>query len=238
MKFAVITDIHGNSPALKAVLKDIDQRKLDHIYCLGDIVGIGPDSNEVLHLLSSRKDISYVIGNHDLAVIAAYYGQEPPSGHHNESNHHEWLAARIDSSFIGFLEKMPKKIVQTHLDKRVLFVHYHLNQEEQFISIDRNPSIESLDKFYEGANYNMVCFGHHHILHNYHSSSGVFFNPGALGCFDKPLARYGIIEMKNDKIITEQVEIPYDNRGFLKSYLELEVPEKDFILKVFHGGQL
>jgi predicted phosphodiesterase len=118
MKFAVITDIHGNSPAIRAVLKDIDQRQLGHIYCLGDIVGIGPDSNEVLDVLTSRKDISYVIGNHDLAVISAFYWQKPPKGHHNERDHHAWIAERIDSSYIEFLKKMPKQIVQTYLNKR------------------------------------------------------------------------------------------------------------------------
>lgn len=181
MRLAVITDIHGNRPALEAVLKDIDQRQLDHIYCLGDIVGIGPDSNKVLDLLTSRKDISYVIGNHDQAVIAAFYGQDPPRGHHNEREHHEWLADRIDSSYIGFLEGMPKQIIQTYLNRRLLFVHYHLNQKEEFIGIDRNPSIERLDALYEGSNYNLVCFGHHHILHNYRSNSSAYFNPGALG---------------------------------------------------------
>jgi putative phosphoesterase len=238
MKFAVITDIHGNNPALEAVLKDIDKRQLDHIYCLGDIVGIGPDSNEVLDLLTSREDITYVIGNHDLAVIAAFYGQDAPVGHHNERHHHEWLAARIDSSYIGFLEKMPKQIVETYLNKRLLFVHYHLNKEEQFISIDKKPSIGRLDNFYEGTNFNLVCFGHHHILHNYRSESSVYFNPGALGCYDKPLARYGIVEVTSEEIMVEPVEIPYDNRKFLKSYIELEVPEREFILKIFHGGQL
>lgn len=238
MRLAVITDIHGNRPALEAVLKDIDQRQLDHIYCLGDIVGIGPDSNKVLDLLTSRKDISYVIGNHDQAVIAAFNGQDPPRGHHNEREHHEWLAARIDSSYIGFLEGMPKQIIQTYLNRRLLFVHYHLNQKEEFIGIDRNPSIERLDALYEGANYNLVCFGHHHILHNYRSNSSAYFNPGALGCYDKSLARYGIVEVNKDEILTFPMEIPYDNRDFLKSYIELGVPEREFILKVFHGNQL
>lgn len=238
MKFAVITDIHGNSPALEAVLKDIDQRQLDHIYCLGDIVGIGPDSNKVLDLLTSRKDISYVIGNHDQAVITAFYGQDPTRGHHNEREHHEWLATRIDSSYIGFLEGMPKQIIQTYFNSRLLFVHYHLNQKEEIIGIDRNPSIERLDALYEGANYNLVCFGHHHILHNYRSNSSAYFNPGALGCYGKSLARYGIVEVNKDEILTFPMEIPYDNRDFLKSYIELGVPEREFILKIFHGNQL
>ena len=49
MKFALITDIHGNAPALKAVLKKMDDRKdIDHIYCTGDIIAIGPDTMKFL----------------------------------------------------------------------------------------------------------------------------------------------------------------------------------------------
>ena len=49
MKFAVITDIHGNMDALSAVFKDIDRRgDIDHIYNLGDVIGIGHNTNEVL----------------------------------------------------------------------------------------------------------------------------------------------------------------------------------------------
>lgn len=232
-----MTDIHGNSPALKAVLKDIDKRNIDHIYSLGDMLAIGPDSNEVLELLTSRNNISYVAGNHDLAVLAAIKGEEPPKGHENERHHHEWLASRLSAKFVGFLEQLPMKLEQTIHNNRLLFVHYHLNNENQFMSIDTNPNTDSLDKHYEGADYNLVCFGHHHIIHDFQSHRR-YYNPGALGCNDKPLARYGIIEITNTSISIESIEVPYDNTNFLKSFEELKVPEREFILKVFHGDQL
>lgn len=65
MRIAVLTDIHGNFPALKAVLEDIDHQRIDHIYCLGDLIAIGPYVNEVLEALFSLQDISIVAGNHD-----------------------------------------------------------------------------------------------------------------------------------------------------------------------------
>ena len=49
MKFGVIADVHGNASALKAVLHEFDKMgDIEHIYCLGDMIGIGPDTNEVL----------------------------------------------------------------------------------------------------------------------------------------------------------------------------------------------
>jgi predicted phosphodiesterase len=48
MNIAVISDIHGNIFALKAVLEDIKNRNVDTIICLGDLVGYGPFPNEVI----------------------------------------------------------------------------------------------------------------------------------------------------------------------------------------------
>ena len=64
---AIISDIHSNLEALKAVLADIKQRPVDRIFCLGDIVGYGPHPMEVLTFL--RNFEFCLVGNHDDAVI-------------------------------------------------------------------------------------------------------------------------------------------------------------------------
>ncbi|MDQ0888839.1 putative phosphoesterase [Paenibacillus sp. V4I9] len=237
-KIAVITDIHGNSPALAAVLNDISSRGLDHIYCLGDVVGIGPDSNEVLEILLSRTDISFVVGNHDVAVMAAFNGVEAPKGHQNERHHHEWLAERINPVYIDEMSKWSKQLFINHFDKQLLFTHYHLNQDGWFLSIEKNPTIENLNHIYKESENKLVCFGHHHLVHHFISSDRAYFNPGALGCYDKPRARYGIVTLTENAISEELIEVPYENKEFLQSYHRLQVPERDFILKIFHGGQL
>jgi predicted phosphodiesterase len=67
MKVAVISDIHGNLEALTEVLADIDLVGADSIICLGDIIGYGPDPEEVVRLLRSRS-VLCVMGNHELAL--------------------------------------------------------------------------------------------------------------------------------------------------------------------------
>lgn len=236
-KIAIITDIHGNSPALKAVLQNISERNIDHIYCLGDVVGIGPDSNNVFDLLLSRNDLSYVMGNHDLAVIAAFHGEEAPRDHKNEREHHQWLADRIDPELIEFMSKWFMQSTLTVFRHQLLFTHYHL-KDNWFAPIDKVPSVGSLDKIYKDTKYKLVCFGHHHIVHHYVSAERHYFNPGSLGCYHKPLARYGIVTLTENEIVEELIEVPYDNKEFLASYHRFQVPEREFILKVFHGGQL
>ncbi|MCF8025122.1 MAG: metallophosphatase family protein [Desulfobacteraceae bacterium] len=67
MKFAVISDIHGNAAAFREVLKDMEKTEVSGIYCLGDNIGYGPEPEEAVRLLRER-DIPSVIGNHELAV--------------------------------------------------------------------------------------------------------------------------------------------------------------------------
>lgn len=237
-KIAVITDIHGNSPALNAVLQDISSRGVDHIYCLGDVVGIGPDSNQVLDLLLSRNDVYFVVGNHDLALMAAFHDEEAPRGHQNERKHHQWLADRINPAYIKSMSNWPKQHIINYFNKQLLFTHYHLDQNNWFLPIEKSPTTESLDQIYKETKYKLVCFGHHHIVHDFVSGERDYFNPGSLGCYDKPLARYGIVTLMENVIIKELIEVPYENKEFLQSYDRLQVPEREFILKIFHGGQL
>ncbi len=67
MRVAVISDVHGNLAALDAVLAAIDLDPVDAVWCLGDIVGYGPQPNECCDLVRQRADLS-LCGNHDLAV--------------------------------------------------------------------------------------------------------------------------------------------------------------------------
>lgn len=66
--FAIISDIHANLPALTAVLEDIDRRGIKEIFCLGDIVGYGPEPKECLDLVI-EKQVATIMGNHDHAVF-------------------------------------------------------------------------------------------------------------------------------------------------------------------------
>ena len=68
MKRAIISDIHSNLEAFEAVLKDIDGLNVDEIYCLGDLVGYGPNPIEVTDLAMKRVKVC-LLGNHDQATL-------------------------------------------------------------------------------------------------------------------------------------------------------------------------
>ncbi|MDE4085351.1 metallophosphoesterase family protein [Planococcus maritimus] len=234
---AVIADVHGNSRALLSVLAEIDQQpEVKHIYCIGDMVGIGYETNEVLEILFSRKDISFVIGNHEEELIAILEGEDGES-QGGEKLHHEWLAKRFDHRLLPKLKAIPKEIVAEHEGHKILFTHYHIDAEQRFLPIDAEPTAEKLDQLYKESPFDLVCFGHHHPVHHFSSAQRTYLNPGSLGCYDKPSARYAIIELTAKEINVALKQAPYDNQDFLLGYEQLNVPEKEFILKVFHGNQ-
>jgi len=68
MAIAIISDIHGNLEALEAVFAYIDNNKIDTVFCLGDIVGYGPNPNETVAFIAGRC-AHVVIGNHDHAAL-------------------------------------------------------------------------------------------------------------------------------------------------------------------------
>jgi len=69
MRYGLVSDIHSNLPALEAALEAIQQMgSLDGLLCMGDIVGYGPQPNEVVERLRSFE-LQTIVGNHDLAVL-------------------------------------------------------------------------------------------------------------------------------------------------------------------------
>lgn len=67
MKYAVLSDIHGNLEALQSVLAELRRHEIEKYICLGDIVGYGANPNECLELLQTLKPVA-VLGNHDAGV--------------------------------------------------------------------------------------------------------------------------------------------------------------------------
>ena len=76
MRVAILSDIHGNLPALNTVLDDAVSRKIKTFWCAGDVVGYGPWPVQcwtALQELGIAKN-AWVVGNHDLGLVDGLYG--------------------------------------------------------------------------------------------------------------------------------------------------------------------
>jgi len=120
---ALISDIHGNIEALSAVMTDIDARGgAEAIYCLGDIVGYGPEPEACVDVVQRRCSL-HLMGNHDQALLNRPVGFNPVA-----KQAIEWARARMEPG----IHSMPRKqerwqylhsLQERHEDGEYLFVH-------------------------------------------------------------------------------------------------------------------
>ena len=102
MRIAVLSDIHSNLPALEAVRADFAD--VDEVWVLGDIVGYGPQPNEVIAALQEMGARS-VLGNHDGAAIG---GVDPAYFNPDARTAIEWTAGTIDANARSYLATLPE----------------------------------------------------------------------------------------------------------------------------------
>jgi diadenosine tetraphosphatase ApaH/serine/threonine PP2A family protein phosphatase len=105
LRIAVISDIHGNWHALEAVLADLDRSEVDEIWCLGDVVGYGPQPNRCVEETRARAAVC-LIGNHDLAALGqADLGSFTPDAAESA----RWTADELDDGLRDYLATLQPK---------------------------------------------------------------------------------------------------------------------------------
>jgi predicted phosphodiesterase len=122
VKRALISDIHGNLEALETVLLDIKQSAVDEIYCLGDIIGYGPNPCECLDLVMQRCKRT-ILGNHDQAALFDPDGFNPMALQaiywtRDQLDSHGSSSVLINKRW-DFLGELPRQIEE----QQWLFVH-------------------------------------------------------------------------------------------------------------------
>jgi hypothetical protein len=103
MRVLVISDIHSNCTALEAVLAGAGT--VDEIWCLGDLVGYGPDPNAVVSLLRGLPHLTCLLGNHDVAVI----GKMPFETFNGEARRSlVWTETQLSADNMEYLRTLPR----------------------------------------------------------------------------------------------------------------------------------
>jgi putative phosphoesterase len=182
MKIGVISDIHGNLPALEAVLGDLANRHVDRLYCLGDLVGYAPFANEVVDRIRTAR-ISTIIGNYDDGTGfdrdecgCAY--REPEDQRLGDLSF-AWTKAHVTPENKAFLRSLLKEIRFDADGKRVLLVHGSPRKINEYLFEDR--PLSSFQRLAASSDADIVVFGHTHKPYTKLVDNVLFVNAGSVG---------------------------------------------------------
>lgn len=177
MNIALFSDIHANLPALEAFFKDVENRKPDAIYCLGDLVGYNIWANEVINEIRKRG-IPTIAGNYDQGIglmsdeCGCAYKTEPEKDMGKISI--SFTNSLVKSDERKYLRTLPAHIkveYQLHNDKlNLLLVHGSPRKINEYLFEDRDE--KSLLRIMEQADADIMCFGHTHKPYHRTLNSG------------------------------------------------------------------
>ena len=174
MRIAVLADVHGNLPALRAVLEELDRDPVDAIVVLGDVVG-GPLVRETLELLAARREATrWVRGNCEREAVAIYDGapvSDDPSGRAAA-----WSAKALDGRWRDDLAAWPISLV---LDG-VCFCHGSPRRDDEIIT--RTTPDDALLEMLANVSEPLVVGGHiHQQMVRGLGDAVTYANPGSVG---------------------------------------------------------
>ncbi len=162
MRVAAIYDIHGNLPALEAVLQEIRHAEVDHVVVGGDVV-LGPMARETLTCLAALEiPVQFLEGNCDREVLAQLAGTLSSAVPEQFRENFRWVAQQLHPADARLLGSWPKTI---RLDigglGAVLFCHATPRSDTEIFT--RSTPEDCLAPIFEGIHESLVVCGHTHM---------------------------------------------------------------------------
>lgn len=232
IQIAIFSDVHGNLPALNAVLEDIERRGIRQKFCLGDLVDFAPWGNEVIEKIRDLN-VPCLMGNHD-ERIAFDIPVVPLSKHSEEETNARFIA--IDHSKRSMTEENKKFLSQLpfHLKLNYKIGNRHWNIQLVHSSLSSNDTYlyeaeddEVFVNMLEESQSDIVVMGHTHLSFKKSFENKKWaVNCGSAGRSkeENRLASYVILTMSQEEIIPEIVQIDYPIEQAVRGIEESDIP--------------
>jgi predicted phosphodiesterase len=213
MDLAVIADIHGNLPALEAVLADIKRRGVARIVNLGDCV-LGPLWPRETCALLMARGFPTVRGNCDRSVATLAPAEMAPL--------QRYTVGQLEEAQRRWLGDLPATL---RLDQGILAVHGCPDDDKRYLLEDIEQgrlvlgTAESIARRLGPTDALLVLCGHSHKQHMVRLPAGpIVLNPGSVGLSDigSPHARYALVRRDNGAMTVELIALDYDHASAVK----------------------
>lgn len=226
-KIAILSDIHGNLPALQAVLRDISARGIRRIQCLGDLVGKGPEPAETVDLIRETCE-AVCAGNWEGKLADASAAEGGLS----------WLTKELGHERINYLRSLPFALEWQLSGKRVRLFHasakslYHRVQpwsgeRDRLAMFENTPMTQSAGTT---GRPDIVGYGDIHRAFVQYLNRKMLFNAGSVGTpRDVPLACYAVLEGTWEGMIPapfslQFVRVPFNLSGTVRTARRKSMP--------------
>ena len=220
MRVAVVSDIHANLHALEAVLGSIAKDSPDAVWCLGDLVGYGPQPNPCCALVAERADVC-LIGNHDLGVLGRLdLGDFAPDA----ADSARWTDSVLEPQHRAYLESLEPQAAEGEVEL------YHASARDPVWEYVLTP-LAAFASFAE-TDARTLLVGHSHValafglaqdrLETMIAPGGTeldlsgegrwILNPGAVGQprDGDPRAAYLLLDLDGNRAAYRRVEYPIE----------------------------
>ncbi len=210
---AVITDIHGNLPALNAALARIGELGIEAVYCGGDLVGYGPHPNEVCELIAQRE-IPTIYGNYDYAIArdeedcgCAYITQ-----HDRELGQLsvDWTLAHTSQFAKDFMLGLPFDLRFRVGELDVHLVHGSPRKVNEYLFEDKPARL--YERLAAAETDPVLVFGHTHKPWVHEYGGVLFVNCGSVGKpkDGDPRGAFAVLTATADGVDVTIERVPYD----------------------------
>jgi len=243
-RIALISDIHGNVPALSAVLSDIENNSVDSIICLGDVATLGPAPSETVKMIKDL-DCHCIMGNHEEVLFFPERADEFKIRGKMLQDTIYWCLEKLDSEDMSFLNEF-KPSLSVHLGVGASMLCYHGSPNSSIDSVLPNTPNDDLEQIIETDNTIKIAVGghtHSQMFKKYKET--IIINPGSVGfafvnpSFTpsapslSPVAEYAIVEYSKGKISVDLKSIGYKFEDFKLMVKNSDIPSKEWWIGEF-----
>lgn len=238
MRVAFISDIHGNAIALDAVLNDINKKKVDQIYVLGDICFRGPEPLKSLERIRALNG-KMLKGNADEWVVRGIReGEVPDSAFDMMSMERDWTVRQLDMESIQYLSSLPTEL---KLEIGNLKIHaFHATPSSLFEMVQPFESDEDLTEKMMKSDSDLYIYAHIHKPYIRYLDGKCIINTGSVGLpFDGTTkSSYVLLEIADKGFQTAIVRVEYDVEKVVKQFEEAGYPNSDQLISIVQNGSI
>lgn len=215
LRIAVLADPHGNLPALESVLAEAERLDAASILVAGDLVGYGPQPNEIVSL-AMESGSETIRGNHDASAITGNCSRMNPLA----ALAARWTYEELRDESREYLAGLGTSSIRSIVNRKIGMFHGSPEDPDEYV-LDETRALELLER----SDCDIVICGHTHVPMIVRSEEKLFLNPGSVGQprDGNPAASFAMLRI--EALEAEMVRIGYDIASVQQMMLERGLPE-------------